>query len=77
MMYGMQKTTVYLPDDLKRALARVAARRGISEAELLREALRKLTTDAGPPKPRLPLFNSRRPGLAENLDKALSEFGEQ
>ena len=34
-----QKTTLYLPDELKRALERVAAERGCSEAELVREAL--------------------------------------
>lgn len=77
MMYGMRKTTVYLPDDLKRALGRVAASRGISEAELIREGLHKLTAEASPPKPRLPLFKSGRPDLAENVDEALREFGER
>jgi Arc/MetJ-type ribon-helix-helix transcriptional regulator len=75
-MYGMQKTTVYLPDELKRALARVATRRGVSEAELIREALRAITRDAGPPKPRLPLFESGLPDLAERIDAALEGFGE-
>jgi Ribbon-helix-helix protein, copG family len=37
-MYGMQKTTVYVPDELKHALAQAAAARGCSEAELIREA---------------------------------------
>jgi predicted DNA-binding protein len=37
-MYGMKKTTVYLPEDLKSALGRVAAQKGRSEAELIREA---------------------------------------
>ena len=74
MMYGMQKTTVYVPDDLKQALARTAAARGCSEAELIREALRAMT--AAPPRPRLPLFNSRKPRLAENVDQALAGFGE-
>lgn len=45
MMYGMQKTTVYIPEDLKRTLELVAAARGVSEAELIREALRAATGD--------------------------------
>jgi plasmid stability protein len=75
-MYGMQKTTVYLPDELKRALSRAAARRGVSEAELIREALRSITRDAEPPKPRLPLFESGLPDLAVRADEALEGFGE-
>jgi hypothetical protein len=76
MMYGMQKTTVYIPDDVKRALEQAAAARGISEAELIREALRMLTSKAVPPRPRLPLFKSGKPRLAERVDDALSGFGE-
>lgn len=76
-MYGMRKTTVYLPEELKRALARLAAVRGVSEAELIREALRTLTSEAAPPRPRLPLFESADPGLAERSDEALAEFGER
>jgi Arc/MetJ-type ribon-helix-helix transcriptional regulator len=75
-VYGMQKTTVYIPEDVKRALSRVAAARGLSEAELIREALRALTSQAAPPKPRLPLFKSGKPGLAEAVDEALAGFGE-
>jgi hypothetical protein len=75
-MYGMQKTTVYVPDELKHELERAAAARGCSEAELIREALRAVTAHAVPPRPRLPLFKSRKPRLAERLDKALAGFGE-
>jgi predicted transcriptional regulator len=39
----MQTTTVYLPDDLKRALEQAATRCGCSAAELIREAVRALT----------------------------------
>jgi len=38
-MYFMQKTTIYLPEDLKGKLARLASTRGISEAQLIRDAL--------------------------------------
>jgi len=75
-MYGMEKTTVYLPADLKRALARTAAARGQSEAALLREALSAVTARSTPPRPRLPLFDSGKPGLAERTDRALAGFGE-
>jgi len=75
-MYGMQKTTVYIPEDVKQALGRAAAARGVSEAELIREALRTLTSQATPPRPRLPLFKSGKPRLAECVDEALSGFGE-
>ena len=75
-MYGMQKTTVYIPDDIKAALARAASARGVSEAELIREALRALTAQAIPPRPRLPLFKSGKPGLAKRVDEALAGFGE-
>lgn len=75
-MYGMEKTTVYLPQDLKRALARIAAARGQSEAALIREALSAATARGKPPRPRLPLFQSGKPGLAERAEKALAGFGE-
>ena len=75
-MYGMHKTTVYVPDELKLALAGVAAASGCSEAELIRQALRTLTAGAAPPRPRLPLFKSRKPRLAERVDQALEGFGE-
>lgn len=73
----MHKTTVYLPEALKHALARVASARGCSEAELIREALRRLAEEAGPPRPRLPLFKSGKRGLAERVDRALAGFGER
>ena len=74
MIYGMQKTTVYIPEDVKRALGQVAAARGVSEAELIREAVRTLTSKTTPPRPRLPLFKSGKPRLAERVDKALAGF---
>jgi hypothetical protein len=71
----MKKTTVYLPVELKRALARLARTRGRSEAELLREAVSRLAGEAEAPAPRLPLFRSGRPSIAEDIDKALEGFG--
>jgi hypothetical protein len=72
----MQKTTVYVPRELKLALARAAAARGCSEAELIREALRAVTARTAAPRPRLPLFKSRKPRLSGRVDDALAGFGE-
>ena len=75
-MYGMKKTTLYLPDDLKAALERAAASQGRSEADLVRQALRDLTEKLEQPKPRLPLFSGKDPTLAERFDDELHGFGE-
>lgn len=48
----MVKTTVYLPEDLKYALGRVAAARGESEAEVIRVALQSLVDAEPRPRPR-------------------------
>jgi len=76
-VYGVQKTTIYLPEDLKRALERVAEARGCSEAELIREAVTALAEKAEVPRPRLPLFKSGKRGLAGRVDQALTGFGER
>ncbi len=75
-MYGMKKTTVYLPDELKRDLERVAATSGRSEAELIREGVESVIARQAPPRPRIPLFRSGRPDLAERVDELLEGFGE-
>jgi Arc/MetJ-type ribon-helix-helix transcriptional regulator len=71
----MKKTTVYLPSELKRALAKAARDRGTSEAEMLREAVARLTEEAAAPSPRLPLFRASGPSIAEDIDLALEGFG--
>lgn len=73
----MHRTTVYLPDELKKALKRIAVQRGCSEAELVRQALVALAATAEAPAPRLPLFESGDPTLAERVDEALRGFGER
>ncbi|MCA1687032.1 MAG: ribbon-helix-helix domain-containing protein [Actinobacteria bacterium] len=72
----MKKTTVYLPDDLKSALGRLASQRRRSEAELIREAVGDLIRNSETPRPRLPLFSSDDPTLAERVDEELRGFGE-
>jgi hypothetical protein len=74
-MYGMERTTVYFPANLKRAVARAAAAKGQSEAELIREAVRAAVAGSSAPAPRLPLFASGKPRLAERVERALAGFG--
>lgn len=74
---GMEKTTVYLPDDLKQALRRAARATGRSEAELIREGIGIVTGAHRIAEPKLPLFESGQPDLAERVDEALNGFGER
>lgn len=76
-VYGMEKTTVYLPHDLKRALGRAARATGRSEAELIREGIGLVTGVHRVAEPRLPLFASGQPDLAERADERLRGFGER
>ena len=76
IMYGMKRTTIYLPDDLKAALERTAEARGTSEAEVVRGALAAATAAEAPPRPRIPLFESGDPTLSERVDEELAGFGE-
>ena len=73
----MEKTTVYLPDDLKRALRRAARSTGRSEADLIREGIGLVAGTHRIADPRLPLFESGQPDLADRVDEALDGFGER
>ena len=73
----MTKTTVYLPDDLKHALAQMAAASGRSEADLIREALSALVRASGRPRPCGGLFASGDRSLSSHVDEALAGFGER
>jgi hypothetical protein len=68
----MRKTTLYLPDDLKAAVEREAALRGVSEAELIRAAL---SAAVRRPRPRPGLF--RAEPFADSADDHLAGFGER
>lgn len=73
-MYGMAKTTLYLPDELKRAIELEARRTSSSEAEVVRRALsRSLLTER--PRPRGGLFTGQEP-IAERVDELLEGFGQ-
>ena len=76
-MGGMRKTTVYVPDGLKSRLARAAADSGRSEADLIREGIELVSGRVEGAKPRLPLFASDEPDLAERAEEHLAGFGER
>jgi hypothetical protein len=71
----MEKTTVYLTTEQKRALERAAREAGRSEAELIREGIEVVTRRVA--EPVLPLFSSGIPDLAERVDEELAGFGEE
>ncbi len=72
---AMNKTTVYLSDELKSELKRVAGETGLSEAELIREGIRLAVSRHLPPVPRAGIFDSGEPGLSERVDELLAGFG--
>ena len=73
---AMEKTTVYLPAELKRRLTGAAERRGLSEAELIRRGIEHVVEAERPPAPRLALFASGETRLAERVDAELARgFG--
>ncbi|HZW01480.1 MAG TPA: CopG family transcriptional regulator [Candidatus Deferrimicrobium sp.] len=67
----MQKTTLYLPDELKSAVERQARQRRVSEAQVIREAIASAVTR---PAPRAGLFESAG-GLAARAEELLEGFG--
>lgn len=76
----MKRTTVYLPEDLKASLERIAASERRSEADVIREALNEAVERRIPPRPKIPLIESGfgDPSVAERVDEFLGEgFGER
>ncbi len=71
----MDKTTVYLPDDLKAAVKRASQERGVSEAEIIRESIRS-AVGGERPRPRGALYAGREP-IAQRADELLAGFGER
>ncbi|HEX9161309.1 MAG TPA: CopG family transcriptional regulator [Thermoanaerobaculia bacterium] len=73
----MKKTTLYLPDDLKRKVERVARQQGRSEADVIREAIVAAVKSTAP-RPRIPLVKrtGRVTNIAEHVDELLDGFGE-
>lgn len=75
-VYGMEKTTVYLPTHLKRALERAAKAEGRSEADLIREGITAVTGRHAAREPVIPLFDSGTGNLAGRVDELLERFGQ-
>jgi hypothetical protein len=73
----MEKTTVYLTERQKRALARAARVTGRSEADLIREGIESVTDRVRAAEPRIPLFDSDSGDLSLRVDELLEGFGEQ
>jgi len=72
---AMEKTTLYLPEDLKSAVKRAAAERGVSEAEIIRESIRQAVGGVRP-RPRGALYSSGQP-IARQAEELLAGFGER
>jgi predicted transcriptional regulator len=72
----MRKTTVYLPDELKQQVERLAADQRRSEAEVIRSALVEYASRERP-RPRIPLVRGERAtNVAETVDELLRDgFG--
>ena len=73
IVYGMTKTTIYLPKELKRQIKEAAKRESRSEAEIIREAIANAMRERTPPAPTLPLFEEGLgdPTIAERVDELL------
>ena len=75
-MYGMRKTTLYLPDELKESLEEMAQEQDRSEAEIIRQAIATAVASRKRPKPRLPLVKGLGDPLAsERVEDLLEGFG--
>ena len=71
-MYGMHRTTIYLPKEMKDRVAEAARVQGVSEAEVIRSAIHQMLET---PRPRGALFASGNPLDAERVDPLLAETG--
>jgi hypothetical protein len=77
IVYGMERTTVYLTTTQRRALARAARATGRSEAELIRQGVDAVTFEHRVAEPTIPLFESGRSDLALRSEELLEGFGER
>lgn len=67
-----QKTTVYLPDELKAAVESEARRRGLPEAEVIRQAIADAVRR---PRPQAGIIDGE--AFAERAEELLAGFGER
>ena len=70
----MVKTTIYLPDELKSAVADRARREGTSEADVIRAAITAAVRPTRP-RPKGGLYSAEP--IADRTDELLRGFGER
>jgi hypothetical protein len=71
----MKKTTVYLEPELDSALARLAAREGVTKAEVIRRSLWHAAADAPKPRMAVGVARSTPPATsAEELDRLVAKL---
>ncbi len=70
----MERSTIYLDSTLKRRLKEAAARRGVTEATVLREALEQYLVREKRPALEA-VGKSTDGGVAHRVDEALDELG--
>ncbi|MBN2113303.1 MAG: ribbon-helix-helix protein, CopG family [Acidimicrobiia bacterium] len=66
------KTTIYLPEELKRGVEREARRLGQSEAEVIRRAI---AAAVARPRPRPGIIDGEP--MADRVDELLAGFGQR
>lgn len=71
----MVKTTVYFPDELKRRVEQEAHTRGVSEAEVIRQAIDQVVSRQRP-RPRGGVFSGGE-RIADHVHEYLTGFGER
>lgn len=69
------KTSIYLPEELKRDLEQLAERTGRSEAEITREALETFVAARSRPRPRGGLWRSTDGRSAAEDERMLAQLG--
>lgn len=76
--YGVKKTTIYLPDEMKAEIEKIASAENRSEADVIRDAILQRIAARTPPAPRIPLFETELadPTVAERVEELLEGFGE-
>ncbi|MDH6181518.1 hypothetical protein M2152_001700 [Microbacteriaceae bacterium SG_E_30_P1] len=73
---GMVKTTLYLPESLKRDIERIARERGVSEADVIRESL-AVSVSERRPRPRAGVVAiTGQPPIDWNSRDHLQGFGD-
>jgi Ribbon-helix-helix protein, copG family len=73
-IYGMIKTTVYLPEDLDARLDSEAVAAGVSKAELIRRGIAMLLAHSRPREIEpLPVFESGKPLRPDEMDDVIYE----